>query len=317
MEPNNTVAANPEENQIPKEFSIDDFLNTSNAQIHDAHIMRHYLMRMLKKKNHEQFLAELPTTIQKRLQALKKLQIETMELDAVFHRKAFEMEKDFQAKHNEIFRKRMDIILGVYEPNDTECELPEGQTQAVCEKVSKIKLPVGGDEAKENTKGIPDFWLTVLKYVPKVDVLVKEYDEPLLKHLVDIKVRTKSEPELSFLLEFHFSPNEYFTNEILEKEYFLKCSPDPMDPFSFDGPEIYKSTATTINWKEGKNVTMEKKTINGVEEEVSRGSFFNFFSPPDLPEDPNNAMYMTINVSSHSFYYLPATYRFPFCIGNS
>lgn len=45
---------------------------------------------------------------------------------------------------------------------------------------------------------------------------------------------------MGFVLEFHFSPNEYFSNSVLTKEYEMKCTPDESDPFTFEGPEIYK-----------------------------------------------------------------------------
>lgn len=45
---------------------------------------------------------------------------------------------------------------------------------------------------------------------------------------------------MGFVLEFHFGPNEYFTNSVLTKEYNMKCQPDPEHPFDFEGPEIYK-----------------------------------------------------------------------------
>ena len=41
-------------------------------------------------------------------------------------------------------------------------------------------------------------------------------------------------------MEFHFSPNEYFSNSVLTKEYEMKCTPEENDPFSFEGPEIYR-----------------------------------------------------------------------------
>lgn len=42
----------------------------------------------------------------------------------------------------------------------------------------------------------------------------------------------------SFTLEFHFEPNEFFTNTVLSKTYKMRSEPDESDPFSFDGPEI-------------------------------------------------------------------------------
>lgn len=98
-------------------------------------------------------------------------------------------------------------------------------------------------------------------------------------------------------MEFHFSPNEYFTNTVLTKEYFMKCVPEEDDPFSFEGPEIYKCNGTTINWNKGKNVTL--KTVKRKQKHKSRGvvrvvtktvqndSFFNFFVPPTIPEGTN------------------------------
>lgn len=70
----------------------------------------------------------------------------------------------------------------------------------------------------------------------------------------------------------------------------MKCVPEPDDPFSFEGPEIYKCRGCTIDWKKGKNVTL--KTVKKKQKHKSRGlvrtitktvqndSFFNFFAPP-------------------------------------
>lgn len=46
----------------------------------------------------------------------------------------------------------------------------------------------------------------------------------------------------SFGLEFHFEPNDFFTNTVLTKTYKMRSEPDESDPFSFDGPEIISCT---------------------------------------------------------------------------
>lgn len=69
--------------------------------------------------------------------------------------------------------------------------------------------------------------------------MVQDYDEPILKHLVDIQLKFHDEP-MGFTLEFHFTENEYFTNKVLTKYYEMKCVPDKEDPFGFEGPEIFK-----------------------------------------------------------------------------
>ncbi|XP_048192415.1 nucleosome assembly protein 1-like 2 [Perognathus longimembris pacificus] len=148
----------------------------------------------------------------------------------------------------------------------------------------------GGDKNKEDPKGIPDFWLTVLKNVEALTPLIKKYDEPILKLLTDIKVKLSDPGEpLSFTLEFHFKPNEYFKNELLTKTYVLKSRLDCYDPHPYRGTAIECSTGCEIDWNEGKNVTMKtitKKqkhriwgTIRTVTEDFPKDSFFNFFSP--------------------------------------
>ena len=69
--------------------------------------------------------------------------------------------------------------------------------------------------------------------------MVQDYDEPILKHLTDIQLKFHDQP-MGFTLEFMFTENEYFTNKTLTKYYEMKCAPDKDDPFSFEGPEIFK-----------------------------------------------------------------------------
>ena len=60
------------------------------------------------------------------------------------------------------------------------------------------------------------------------------------------KIETsKSEDGKYFSLTFHFSENEFFTNTTIKKE------------FDMEDDEIKRSFGTAIEWKEGKNLTME------------------------------------------------------------
>uniref|UniRef100_A0A2K6FDB5 Nucleosome assembly protein 1 like 4 n=1 Tax=Propithecus coquereli TaxID=379532 RepID=A0A2K6FDB5_PROCO len=118
---------------------------------------------------------------------------------------------------------------------------------------------------------------------------------PFLKHSKDINVKfSVAGQPLSFVLEFHFEPNEYFTNEVLTKTYRMRAEPNDSDPFSFDGPEIMGCTGCQRDRKKGKNVTLKtiKKqqkhkgcgTVCTVTKTVSNDSFFSFFAPPEVPE---------------------------------
>merc|ERR1712071_201531 len=93
------------------------------------------------------------------------------------------------------------------------------------------------------------------------------------------------------------SPNEHFENSVLIKKYEMKCTPDEDDPFSFEGPEIHKCKGTVIDWKKGKNITVKtikkkqkhksKGSVRTVTKTVQNDSFFNFFSPPTVSDDPD------------------------------
>eukprot|EP00497_Spongosphaera_streptacantha_P003550 TRINITY_DN4281_c0_g1_i1.p2 TRINITY_DN4281_c0_g1~~TRINITY_DN4281_c0_g1_i1.p2 ORF type:complete len:92 (+),score=26.85 TRINITY_DN4281_c0_g1_i1:247-522(+) len=72
----------------------------------------------------------------------------------------------------------------------------------------------------------------------------------------------EDDTEMGFVLEFQFSPNDYFTNSALTKTYRMKAEPDKDDPFSFDGPDIYACSGCQIDWKKGKNNKPKKKKSN-------------------------------------------------------
>lgn len=63
----------------------------------------------------------------------------------------------------------------------------------------------------EDMKGIPEFWLTILKNVPLFQEMVQEHDEPILAKLQDIKVVFSSPNETMVILRvFFFSRNFKF-----------------------------------------------------------------------------------------------------------
>merc|ERR1719233_1821586 len=108
---------------------------------------------------------------------------------------------------------------------------------------------------------------------------------------------------MGFTLHFHFLPNEDFTNIVLTKSYELKCEPQEDDPFSFEGPEIFKCTGCPIDWSKGKNLTVKqvkkkqkhksKGSVRTVTKQVKADSFFNFFDPPTIPDDPKAVVFFT------------------------
>ncbi|KAH0951729.1 hypothetical protein HN011_001707 [Eciton burchellii] len=248
-------------------------------------------------------MQSLPAPVKRRIKALKQLQLVTTNIEAKFYEEVHALECEYYKMCAPLYEKRNQIISGAYEPSDEQCVWESDEDEETLNNYMKDKAKIEDvteekkdeTENEDDTKGIPDFWLTIFKNVGTLADMVQEHDEPILKHLIDVKVKFLESNPMGFILEFHFSPNEYFSNSVLTKEYIMKCTPDKNDPFSFEGPEIYKCKGCVIDWKKGKNVTV--KTIKKNQKHKSRGSmrtvtktvqndsFFNFFSPPNVPDD--------------------------------
>lgn len=54
------------------------------------------------------------------------------------------------------------------------------------------------DSTTDNIKGIPDFWLTILRNTSLISEMIQPHDEPILSHLTDIKVYLLQEPMVNF-----------------------------------------------------------------------------------------------------------------------
>ncbi|VDO95232.1 unnamed protein product [Soboliphyme baturini] len=200
----------------------------------------------------EEFVDSLSAPVRRRVNALKRLQMASAELEAEF------------------YRKRAKIVTGEYEPTDEECVPVVQELEKDVEE--KMNLDTQSEEAAEaetDVKGIPEFWLTLLRNVDMIAEWIQ-----------------------SFTLIFHFSPNEFFTNQTLTKVYYLSCKLDPEDPLSFNGPDIISCKGCKIDWKPGHNVTVklikkkQKQRKGGatrfVTKEIKNESFFNFFDSANV-----------------------------------
>lgn len=249
------------------------------------------------------YIKSLPKSVKRRLKALKRLQAEANKVESRFYEEVHEIERKYMAQYEPFFQRRKDIVSAQTEPTDAECEWPSDEETELSDELkgkAKIEEITEGKEndttatkLDENTKGIPDFWLTIFKNVEMLAEMIQPHDEPILKHLqdVDLKLNEKS----GFTLHFMFEPNEYFTNPVLTKEYFIRFTVEDDNPLGYEGPDIVRCTGCTIDWKKGKNVTV--KVVKKVQKHKGRGtkrtvmktvqndSFFNFFSPPHVEED--------------------------------
>jgi len=239
----------------------------------------------------------LPPEIRRRVNALRKLQLESVNLESEFYQKVHELECEYTERVEPLNEKRQKIVNGLHEPSDEECAISvpfdESFLADELQKQTAIRNDLPESE-KTSGNGLDEFWLTAFRNDESIGSMIESHDEPILRHLTDVEAKVTKDP-MKFTLLFHFSPNEYFTNTTLTKEYVMKCQPDPKDPFEFSGPEITGSAGCKINWNAGKDVTItirKKKQKNKhkggsriVTKEEKVESFFNFFSPPILPDD--------------------------------
>jgi len=256
------------------------------------------------------YIESLPKSIKRRIHALKNIQVATHKIEAKFYEEVHELERKYGSLYQPLFDKRSEIVVGTYEPNDDECEWDSEDDEDFEDETTKIREI---DETKkeeevkcatvemeslktDDTKGIPSFWLTIFKNVPMLEEMIQDHDEAILEKLTDIKVTfTVPDETMGFTLEFYFASNKYFSNQVLTKQYTLQSQPDEKAPFSFEGPEIIGCTGCKIDWNKGENVTVKtikkkqkhkgKGTIRTVTKQIPNDSFFNFFNPPEVPEE--------------------------------
>lgn len=244
-----------------------------------------------------QFLQEmvkcLPENVQNRITALKNIQLEHLLLEAEFFEEVYQLERKYQAKYQPLFEKRRDIVVGAVEPPKAEPKWKE-EEEILDEKAkeSLAKVMVEFKKTPTNVKGVPNFWYTIFRNTEILSEMVQTHDEPVLKKLQDIQI--KYDGVHSYTIEFHFDENEYFTDRVLTKQYFLKTEIDPDYPFNFEGPEIHKCKGCVINWEKKMNLTVktirkkqkhkERGAVRTVVKQVPNDSFFNFFNPPEVIE---------------------------------
>ncbi|XP_035778322.1 nucleosome assembly protein 1-like 1 [Anopheles albimanus] len=198
-----------------------------------------------------------PPTIGAKVQALRKVQQQIVEKEVKLYLTTHAMEVEFQSEFRECYDALAQILSGSADPQ------------------SLVESEATPNDRADQGRGVAGFWLTVLK-ASMLDHLIEEADEPALQKLKDIRCTLKPEPTPGFVLEFHFEPNGFFTNEVLTKEYFLRCAPDPLKPSMFNGFEIFHCAGCRIDWKEGQNLIEQSESDR---EDAAGASFFSFFEP--------------------------------------
>ncbi|PIA64305.1 hypothetical protein AQUCO_00100053v1 [Aquilegia coerulea] len=217
---------------------------------------------------HPAVLETLSPKVRKRVEVLREIQRKHDELEAQFFEEKAALEAKYHKQYEPLYSKRYDIVTGVVE-------------------VDGVKNEAAADKEEDNAseeKGVPEFWLTAMKSNEILAEEISERDEEALKFLKDIKWYRMDDPK-GFRLEFFFDPNPYFKNSVLTKTYHM---------IDDDEPILEKAIGTEIEWLPGKSLTqkvLKKKPKKGsknakpITKTEDCESFFNFFNPPQVPED--------------------------------
>ncbi|MCO5547730.1 hypothetical protein L7F22_001181 [Adiantum nelumboides] len=235
------------------------------------------LVNMLKNKlqslagQQSSLLDSLAPSVKKHVVVLQEIQGQYNELEQKFLQERAALEARYQKLYEPLYLKRYEIVNGITEV--------EGGAEE-----NMVKSDDLADEHKEAVKGVPEFWLNAMKTNERLAIQISERDEEALKFLKDIRWSKMEDPK-GFKLEFLFDINPFFKNTMLSKEYHM---------IEEDEPILERAVGTEIEWNPGKNLTqkvMRKKVKKGaknvkpITKTEACESFFNFFSPPQVPED--------------------------------
>lgn len=122
------------------------------------------------------------------------------------------------------------------------------------------------DDHEFGTPACKGFWLQAFQNADAFAEILEEWDEPVLEYMQDLK-RTfldDTMPMKGFKLEFIFKENPFFSNTSLCLEFHIEHDPQAYKPYREE--ECTELKGSTIDWKAGKNVTVEmvaKKTKGG------------------------------------------------------
>ncbi|KAJ8643444.1 hypothetical protein MRB53_005192 [Persea americana] len=221
---------------------------------------------------HSDVLESLTPKVRKRVEVLREIQSQHDELEAKFFEERAALEAKYQKLYEPLYTERYKIVNGVVEV--------EGVTNDAAEETPT-------EDKSTEEKGVPDFWLTAMKTNEVLADEISERDEGALKYLKDIKWCRIDDPK-GFKLDFFFDPNPYFKNSVLTKTYHM---------IDDDEPILEKAIGTEIEWFPGKCLTqklLKKKPRKGsknakpITKTEDCESFFNFFNPPQVPEDDDD-----------------------------
>jgi len=203
------------------------------------------------------YFESLPAPIQNRIKALKSLHRKKAEYDIEYKKELKALQEKFDKLIDPLYARRKILVTGAEEPTEEEMKeepKPEVEKEENKEEKSEEKTEPE-EEFPADVKGVPNFWLETFKHHGDFTESISKNDEKALKYLTDVRCKSlppaEHQSDQSFVLEFEFEDNPYFSNKALTKTYFL-TDHEQIGETTFDHME-----GCNIDWKPGKNLTVK------------------------------------------------------------
>jgi nucleosome assembly protein 1-like 1 len=165
----------------------------------------------------------------------------------------------------------------------------EQKYRQACLPLYQQRAQIVQEDAGEEPKGIPQFWVCAMGHMDTVADLLTEADVDCLEYMVDLECIDFQDGQ-GFELIFHFRENPYFNNNTLTKRYHVP------NLLLDEEPLLKNVEGCDIDWKSPdqcltqRTVTKKQRgrgkhagQIRSVKKVERQESFFHFFSPPKLP----------------------------------
>nr|GAT59130.1 NAP-domain-containing protein [Mycena chlorophos] len=245
------------------------------------------------------YVENLPLPVRRNVEGLKAIQIKQTELQNQYKRECLELERKYLELQKPLYTRRHEIILGTSTATDDEVAAAQSAAEAAAQEDDEEFTPLPTfTPSPDDVKGIPEFWLTALRNHPGLAELITDRDAEALAFLKNITLAylpKTGEPgdfagKPGFTITFHWDENPFFTNSMLTKTYIYQ------EEVGYSGDFVYdRAVGSQIAWKDDKDLTREweiKKQRNKntnrtrlVRKSHPTASFFNFFTPPVMPND--------------------------------
>jgi len=206
-------------------------------------------------------------------------------------------DEDYEEDQHVATKEQMDAVVPLLRENQAKLSAVQEEYQRARRELEIKFQELRSEHMKERDaiiKGsendgiaLPGFWLDAMQRNSLLSQFVEEWDEAALIFLDSVTVEELADA-FGYKLNFHFSKNPFFTNEVLTKTLTISN-------FYTDAsmPDIDESVGTEINWIPERDLTVKIEVVKQkqagrrggkkggqtkeIRQELPRESFFNYF----------------------------------------